>query len=157
MNALWLLLALVFAPGDYTPSRHAAFLSDRFAMAQEAVKRGQTGRMTRAQVVDRLATILGECRALQGPLNDFLAKGASPGEAPVLRLVQLHGLLEAYVTANLLALDDDQDARSLARSLEQQIARRLAALTGKSKEPGGSTLSTRVDQPRGAGRIDEAG
>lgn len=119
----WVSLA---APTTYEPGLHVAFLNNRFAEVQQTVEQLQDGELGARPALQRLGKTLGESRTLQQRLSSYMA-GAKAGEdgTLTLRLIQAQGLFEAYLTAEILAIEGDEDAKTLSDSLESRLSKIL--------------------------------
>jgi len=110
----------------YDPARHLAFIEKRMGDASKAVADIKASKIELRAAVQKLGTILGESRKLQGSLSAYI-KSAKTGSGKTLRLIQVSGLFDAYLSSAILELDGDADSGELATSLEKRLKQRITA------------------------------
>lgn len=115
----------IVQPATYDPARHRAFLEREFVAARDAVRSLETKKLDLRTVVTRLGKSLGESRRLQPGLTGWMQ--SQKGQATqAMKLIQLQGLFEAYVSSQVLAIDGDANSKTLAKALELQLAKIVA-------------------------------
>jgi|GEM_PF-3442018 len=117
-------------PATYDPARHKAFLEREFTATRESVRNLETKKLDNLEtkkldlrtVVTRLGKSLGDSRRLQPGLTGWMQ--SQKGQATqAMKLIQLQGLFEAYLSSQVLAIDGDSNSKTLAKALELQLAK----------------------------------
>ncbi|HRF59703.1 MAG TPA: hypothetical protein PLH94_07295 [Fimbriimonadaceae bacterium] len=109
-------------PATYDPARHKAFLEREFTATRESVRNLETKKLDLRTVVTRLGKSLGDSRRLQPGLTGWMQ--SQKGQATqAMKLIQLQGLFEAYLSSQVLAIDGDSNSKTLAKALELQLAK----------------------------------
>ena len=109
-------------PATYDPARHKAFLEREFTATRESVRNLETKKLDLRTVVTRLGKSLGDSRRLQPGLTGWMQ--SQKGQATqAIKLIQLQGLFEAYLSSQVLAIDGDSNSKTLAKALELQLAK----------------------------------
>lgn len=110
----------------YDPAKHLAFIEKRMADVGKTVADIKASKIELRAAVQKLGTMLGESRKLQSSLSAYM-KTVSAGSGKALRIIQVSGLFDAYLSSAILELDGDADSGELAISLEKRLKQRISA------------------------------
>ncbi len=128
LGAILFTCMLVQAPQvKYDPSLHLAFIEKRMAVVAATRNDLQAAKLPLRDAVRRLGGMLGQSRKLQNQLTGY-ASGSSSSAGKSLRLIQVAGLFDAYLSSSILELDGDADSGDLAKSLEKRLKQRITAV-----------------------------
>lgn len=131
MNCLCSLL-LVFAlwvPQDsYSLDRHAAVASEAHTEAARIFASVQQGQTTRADGARRIGQLIGRHRRYQASLAVSLQTQPPSDSGKLMKVIQLAGLVDAYLASCILSLDGDSTSIEVREVTERQIARVLQGL-----------------------------
>lgn len=128
MCSLLCLGAILTSQTSYEPGKHAAFLEQRFESTRNTIRNLETKKIEMRVAVERLGATLGECRRLQSGLTEWMQKQTGQNTRAI-RLIQTHGLFEAYLTSEILAIDGDAESKSLVKVLEMRLSKLVPNLT----------------------------
>lgn len=145
MNCLtsFIFLLAAWMPQDtYSLDRHAAVAQDSFQQATQTFASVQQGATSRADAARKIGQLIGRHRRYQASLAVSLQTQAPSDSAKLMKVIQLAGLVDAYLASCILSLDGDATSLEVREVTERQIAR---VLQGMTRSGGTGSESTEPD------------
>jgi hypothetical protein len=118
-------IALVGTISDYNPGNHLQFVDSRFNSIEvqyEALAEGTGSEENAAQTTSQL---LAAQRQFHMGLSDWIAEGEDVDAGQAMRVLQVSGLFDAYLSSRILQLDGNADAERDADQIAKVLDRIL--------------------------------
>ena len=135
MNCLtcFIFVLAAWMPQDaYSLDQHASVARQCFQEATQTFTGVQEGTTSRADAARKLGQLIGRHRRYQASLAVSLQTQAPGDSAKLMKVIQLAGLVDAYLASCILSLDGDATSLEVREVTERQIARVLEGIGSTS-------------------------
>jgi len=113
----------------YTIARHTATLRGSFQTAESAMKSFAAKQKTKQETASALGKLMGTSRRLQTSLNFWMQQGQKVDGQQAIRIIQLSGTFDAYVSSTILGLEGDATSREFGKVLARRLGGWFAGKT----------------------------
>lgn len=116
----------------YSLDRHASVANQCYQEATQTFAAVQEGTTSRAEAARKLGQLIGRHRRYQASLAVSLQTQAPSDSAKLMKVIQLAGLVDAYLASCILSLDGDAASLEVREVTSRQIGRVLQGISSGS-------------------------
>jgi len=109
----------------YSPDRHRSTIKSSFTSAEAAMKSFAAKKATRDETAAKLGKLMGTSRRLQTSLNFWMQQGQKVDGQKAIRVIQLSGTFDAYISSSILGLEGDATSREFGKVLSRRLSQWL--------------------------------